>query len=49
MKFTRFNLMAWPHLPDDFREKNRSVWVDIDQALFDPAKCHEVHNDYLGL
>ena len=35
MKFTWFNLMPWPYLPDDFREKNRSVWVDIDQALFD--------------
>ena len=49
MKFTWFNLMPWPHLPDDFREKNRSVWVDIDQALFDPVKCHEVYNDYLDL
>ncbi|WP_397400597.1 hypothetical protein [Phenylobacterium sp.] len=27
MKFTWFNLMPWPYLPDDFREKNRSVWV----------------------
>ena len=33
MKFTWCNLMPWPYLPDDFREKNRSVWVDIDQAL----------------
>jgi alkanesulfonate monooxygenase SsuD/methylene tetrahydromethanopterin reductase-like flavin-dependent oxidoreductase (luciferase family) len=49
MKFTWFNLMPWPYLPDDFREKNRSVWVDIDQSLFDPAKCHEVYNDYLDL
>lgn len=49
MKFTWFNLMPWPHLPDDFREKNRSVWVDIDQALFDPVKCHDVYNDYLDL
>ena len=49
MKFTWFNLMPWPHLPDDFRETNRSVWVDIDQALFDPVKCHDVYNDYLDL
>ena len=49
MKFTWFNLMPWPHLPDDFREKNRSIWVDIDQELFDPVKCHDVYNDYLDL
>ncbi|HEY1926329.1 MAG TPA: LLM class flavin-dependent oxidoreductase [Caulobacteraceae bacterium] len=49
MKFTWFNLMPWPYLPDDFREKNRSVWVDIDQKLFDPVKAHEVYNTYMDL
>ncbi|HEY2051221.1 MAG TPA: LLM class flavin-dependent oxidoreductase [Caulobacteraceae bacterium] len=49
MKFTWFNLMPWPYLPDDFREKNRSVWVDIDQRLFDPVKAHEVYNTYMDL
>ncbi len=49
MKFTWFNLMPWPYLPDDFREKNRSVWVDIDQRLFDPAKSHAVYNTYMDL
>src|SRR5262249_45187207 len=49
MKFTWFNLMPWPYLPDDFREKNRSVWVDIDQKLFDPAKSHQVYNTYMDL
>ena len=49
MRFTWFNLMPWPYLPDDFREKNRSVWVDIDSRLFDPAKGHEVYNNYLDL
>src|SRR5579871_5641552 len=49
MRFTWFNLMPWPYLPDDFREKNRSVWVDIDSKLFDPAKSHEVYNTYLDL
>ena len=48
MKFTWFNLMPWPYLPDDFREKNRSVWVDIDQRLFDPVKSHAVYNDLHG-
>ena len=49
MKFTWFNLMPWPYLPDDFREKNRSVWVDIDQKLFDPDRSHEVYNTYMDL
>ena len=49
MKFTWFNLMPWPYLPDDFRKKNRSVWVDIDSRLYDPARGHEVYNDYLDL
>lgn len=49
MKFTWFNLMPWPYLPDDFREKNRSVWVDIDQNLFDPVKSHDVYNTYMDL
>lgn len=49
MKFTWFNLMPWPHLPDDFREKNRSVWVDIDSKLFNPERSHEVYNTYLDL
>ena len=49
MRFTWFNLMPWPYLPDDFREKNRSVWVDIDSNLFDPVKSHEVYNNYLDL
>jgi alkanesulfonate monooxygenase SsuD/methylene tetrahydromethanopterin reductase-like flavin-dependent oxidoreductase (luciferase family) len=49
MRFTWFNLMPWPHLPDDFREKHRSVWVDIDNRLYDPVKGHEVYNNYLDL
>ena len=47
MKFTWFNLMPWPHLPDDFREKHRSVWVDIPSSLYDPVKGHELYNVYL--
>ena len=49
MKFTWFNLMPWPDLPADFRETHRSVWVDIDQKLFDPARGHEVYNTYMDL
>lgn len=49
MKFHWFNLMPWPYLPDDFTEKNRSVWVDVDSRLFDPVKSNRVYNDYLDL
>jgi alkanesulfonate monooxygenase SsuD/methylene tetrahydromethanopterin reductase-like flavin-dependent oxidoreductase (luciferase family) len=48
MKFTWFNLMPWPHLPDDFREKHRSVWVDLPNRIFDPVKGTEVYRTYLA-
>ena len=47
MRFIWFNLMPWPYLPEDFREKYRSVWVDIPSALYDPVRGHEVYNTYL--
>ena len=36
MKFMWFHLMPYTELPDDFREKHPSVWVDIHSSLFDP-------------
>ena len=48
MKFTWFNLMPWPHLPENFREEHRSVWVDIPNKLYDPVEGHKVYNTYLG-
>ncbi len=47
MKFTWFNLMPWPHLPDDFRETNHSVWVDIDAKLFDPVRANAMYHEYM--
>jgi alkanesulfonate monooxygenase SsuD/methylene tetrahydromethanopterin reductase-like flavin-dependent oxidoreductase (luciferase family) len=47
MKFTWFNLMPWPYLPDDFRQKHRSVWVDIPSSLYDPVRGHALYNTYL--
>lgn len=49
MKFTWFNLMPWQDLPDDFREKHRSVWVDIDSRLFDPQRANHLYNEYMDL
>jgi alkanesulfonate monooxygenase SsuD/methylene tetrahydromethanopterin reductase-like flavin-dependent oxidoreductase (luciferase family) len=47
MKFHWFHLMPYPHLPNDFRQKYHSVWVDVPSRLFDPAKGHVAYNDYL--
>ena len=47
MKFVWFNLMPWPDLPDDFRANHRSVWVDIDQKLFDPVRANELYHQYM--
>ncbi|MDB9845212.1 LLM class flavin-dependent oxidoreductase [Acidimicrobiales bacterium] len=47
MKFVWFNLMPWPDLPDDFRETNRSVWVDIDSKLFDPERANGLYHEYM--
>ena len=47
MTFTFFHLMAWPHLADDFREQHHSVWVDVPNSLYDPARGHEVYHNYL--
>ena len=47
MKFTWFNLMPWPDLPDTFRQDHRSVWVDIDSKLFDPARANQIYHEYM--
>ncbi len=48
MKFHWFHLMPYPHLPDDFKERYHSVWVDPPAGeLYDPVKGHQVYNDYL--
>ena len=48
MKFHLFHLMPWPDLPDTFTEDYRSVWIDAPaRTLFDPARGHQLYNDYL--
>ncbi len=47
MKFTWFHLMPYRFLPEDFKEKYRSVWVDIPRDLYDPKVGHRLYNDYL--
>jgi hypothetical protein len=46
MKFTWFNLMPWPYLPDDFRHQHRSVWGGYSQHALRPAQVH-VYHEYL--
>ncbi|MEQ9643069.1 MAG: LLM class flavin-dependent oxidoreductase [Alphaproteobacteria bacterium] len=47
MKLMWFHLMPYTDLPEDFREKNPSVWVDIHPELFDPEKAHTMYNDFM--
>jgi alkanesulfonate monooxygenase SsuD/methylene tetrahydromethanopterin reductase-like flavin-dependent oxidoreductase (luciferase family) len=47
MKFCWFHLMPYTKLPDDFREKYPSVWVDIPRDLFDPALANQMYNDFM--
>jgi alkanesulfonate monooxygenase SsuD/methylene tetrahydromethanopterin reductase-like flavin-dependent oxidoreductase (luciferase family) len=47
MKFHWFHLMPYRFLPDDFKQKHRSVWVDIPRSLYDPKVGHRLYNEYL--
>ena len=47
MKFTYFHLMPYDGLPEDFSQKNRSVWVDIPPEYQDARRIHQLYNDYL--
>src|SRR5215472_7119440 len=47
MKVMWFHLMPYTELPDDFREKHPSVWVDIHSSLFEPKRAHLMYNDFM--
>jgi len=47
MKLMWFHLMPYTELPEDFREKHPSVWVDIDSRLFDPRRAHAMYNEFM--
>jgi alkanesulfonate monooxygenase SsuD/methylene tetrahydromethanopterin reductase-like flavin-dependent oxidoreductase (luciferase family) len=47
MKLMWFHLMPYTELPDDFRDKDPSVWVDIHSSLFDPRRAHHMYNDFM--
>lgn len=47
MKVLWFHLMPYQDLPEDFRKKHNSVWVDIDPGLYDPAVGHRLYHEYI--
>jgi len=47
VKLLWFHLMPYTELPEDFRDKNPSVWVDIHSSLFDPRRAHHMYNDFM--
>jgi alkanesulfonate monooxygenase SsuD/methylene tetrahydromethanopterin reductase-like flavin-dependent oxidoreductase (luciferase family) len=47
MKLLWFHLMPYTELPDDFKQKHPSVWVDIHSSLFDPKRAHHMYNDFM--
>ncbi len=47
MKLMWFHLMPYTELPEDFKEKHPSVWVDIHSSLFDPKRAHLMYNDFM--
>jgi alkanesulfonate monooxygenase SsuD/methylene tetrahydromethanopterin reductase-like flavin-dependent oxidoreductase (luciferase family) len=47
MKLLWFHLMPYTELPEDFRDKHPSVWVDIDSRLFDPRRAHSMYNEFM--
>jgi alkanesulfonate monooxygenase SsuD/methylene tetrahydromethanopterin reductase-like flavin-dependent oxidoreductase (luciferase family) len=49
MKISWFHLMPYRWLPDDFRERYHSVWVDVPNALYDPERGHALYNEYLDM
>ncbi len=47
MKIEMFHLCPYRDLPEDFREKNRSVWVDVPSHLFDAEIASRTYNQTL--
>jgi alkanesulfonate monooxygenase SsuD/methylene tetrahydromethanopterin reductase-like flavin-dependent oxidoreductase (luciferase family) len=47
MKLLWFHLMPYARLPEDFRQRHNSVWVDLDRSLFDPVYAHRLYNEYI--
>ena len=46
MRFFMFHLMPYPHLPDDFDERE-SAWVTLSNSNYDPSVGTLLYNRYL--
>lgn len=48
MKFHWFHLMPYPDLPEDFKQRYRSVWVDLPASeVYDRQLGNRIYNEYL--
>jgi alkanesulfonate monooxygenase SsuD/methylene tetrahydromethanopterin reductase-like flavin-dependent oxidoreductase (luciferase family) len=47
VKFTWFHLMPYRFLPEDFKQRYHSVWVDVPRELYDPRAGNKLYNEYL--
>jgi alkanesulfonate monooxygenase SsuD/methylene tetrahydromethanopterin reductase-like flavin-dependent oxidoreductase (luciferase family) len=47
MQFYFFHLMSWPFLSDAFEAEHDSAWIWVPNALYDPAKGHQLYADYI--
>ena len=47
MKLEMFHLCPYRELPEDFREKYHSVWVDVPRHLYDPGVGARLYNETL--
>lgn len=48
MRFAAFHLMPWPHLSEDFPEREPSAWVTYSNENYDPQVGHDLYERYLS-
>lgn len=46
LTFHYHHMMPWPYLPEDFDEKYDSSWITLPNALYDPARGHDLYTSY---
>ena len=49
MQFYFFNLMPYPHMPEDYLERYGTSWATIPNSLYDPEVGHKLYNEYLDV
>jgi alkanesulfonate monooxygenase SsuD/methylene tetrahydromethanopterin reductase-like flavin-dependent oxidoreductase (luciferase family) len=48
MQYYFFHLMSWPYLPETFEREHDSAWVWVPNSLYDPARGHDLYQEYLN-